>query len=171
MQTTSMNALMHEMELQKKRMNLAALSSMQDYLKQLISLSLLQENIKSSTKLSANSLTTVSKPPTQTNAVWQKSHSSKLYEQLANSAQKEEKTAILSQKSTEIQVKCEEGHIDLPQVKIEQMEEEPNRKSDVESRNSGDMEIQRGDALDLFPRKKKDLLCPHPWRKHHAKVN
>lgn len=152
----NMSTLMQEIELQKKRMNLAALSSLQEYLKQLISLSMLQQNITRSTKV-------LIKPSVSTSSL----------ADIDNNSQTE-KTAPHSPLSKDIQVKCEEMKPDTDCIKIE--EEVSGRKTDSESPSSIEIEespsksTEAQPLFNLFPRQKKELACEHTWRKHHAKV-
>lgn len=169
MQTTFM-PLSAEMELQQKKMNLAALSSMQGYIKQLISLSILQEELKNNTKLMIHPMSSI---PSISRMNSQLAEFNQLIQPI-NSQPTQEFSQALT-KCPEVNVKCEEEEpAKQVQVKIEQIDEEVNRKTDIDSNNSSDMDIQHQESraqplFNLFPQKQKQLACPHPWRKHHAK--
>lgn len=175
MQTNQVNTLLHELEIQKKKMDLMALNSLQDYLKQLISFSLIQEDIKNNSRLLAQPLSahpSLSRAMSITTQGGQ-SPPVKMPEQIPLLKQSENRSAI-AKKAANFQVKMEEEPTQASQMKIEAEEsDELNRKSDTESGNSSQNEKITSlcqPLFTLFPQRKKNLICPHPWRRHHAKV-
>lgn len=147
-----------QLEVEKKKMDVAAMTGMQNYLKQMISLSLLQEELKTKSKFIIEPMSAIPSIARM-------------------NAQLEEFNQLIqknTQKPADIQVKCEEEPVQKAQVKVEHMEEEQTRKSDSESRNSCEIEHPTQGTccrplFDIFPHNKRQLVCPHPWRKHHAK--
>lgn len=177
MQSPDLTSLMQEIEIQKKRMNLAALSSLQQYMKQLLSVSLLQQNIRKSTTIliqppqSDTAFAEVTQPSTQSSESMHK-----LIEVSRVPTQKETQSHSLAS-ANDIQVKCEEQPV-IDNIKIEEEKSEELRKSDSESPNSLEIEEHHDSdfndtrsrpLFNLFAEKKKELACEHTWRKHHAK--